>query len=138
MSKRKGGPRAGGRSVFRKHPRTRGKISLTKYFMPYEVGDLAILTAEPAVQKNIYHVRFHGITGLVTGKRGACYELQIQDGGKQKMLIVHPVHLKKYTTSQTGKVVAKPAAKSAPKAEKSEAPKKAVKKVAKKVAKVEA
>jgi hypothetical protein len=99
--------------------------------MPYEVGDLAILTAEPAVQKNIYHVRFHGITGLVTGKRGACYELQIQDGGKQKMLIVHPVHLKKYTTSQTGKVVAK----SAPK---TEAPKKAAKKAVKKVAKVEA
>jgi large subunit ribosomal protein L21e len=133
MSKRKGGPRAGGRSVFRKHPRNRGKISLTKYFMPYEVGDLAILTAEPAVQKNIYHVRFHGITGLVTGKRGSCYELKIQDGGKQKMLIVHPVHLKKYTTSQTGKVVAKPAA---PKA--TEAPKKAVKKSVKKVAKVEA
>lgn len=135
MSKRKGGPRAGGRSVFRKHPRTRGKISLTKYFMPYEVGDLAILTAEPAVQKNIYHVRFHGITGLVTGKRGACYELQIQDGGKQKMLIVHPIHLKKYTTSQTGKVVAKPAAMVAPK---TESPKKTVKKAVKKVAKVAA
>jgi ribosomal protein L21E len=102
--------------------------------MPYEVGDLAILTAEPAVQKNIYHVRFHGITGLVTGKRGACYELQIQDGGKQKMLIVHPVHLKKYTTSQTGKVVAKPAVKAS---KATEAPKKAVKKAAKKAAKVE-
>lgn len=105
MSKRKGGPRAGGRQLYRKHPRTRGKISLTKYFVPYEVGDLAILNVEPAIQKNLYHVRFHGLTGLVTGKRGSCYELQIQDGGKQKMLIVHPVHLKKYLTSQTGKVV---------------------------------
>lgn len=104
--------------------------------MPYQNGDLAILNAESAVQKNLYHARFHGITGLVTGKRGACYELQVQDGGKQKMLIVHPIHLKKYTTSQSGKVVEKVAPKAAPKVD---APKKvAVKKAAsKKAAKVE-
>jgi len=107
--------------------------------MPYEVGDLAILNAESAVQTNLYHVRFHGLTGLVTGKRGACYELQIQDGGKQKMLIVHPVHLKKYTTSQTGKVVAKVAPKVESKKASEPLKKVAVKKAAvKKVAKVEA
>lgn len=95
MSKRKGGPRAGTRQLFRKTPRTRGKISLTKFFMPYKVGDRAVLSAEPAVQKNLYHQRFHGNSGTIVGKRGDCYELQIKDGGKQKIIIVHPVHMRK-------------------------------------------
>ena len=95
MSKRKGGSRAGTRRMFRKTPRTRGKISLTKFFMPYEVGDRAVLVAEPAVQKNLYHQRFHGKSGMIVAKRGDCYELQVKDGGKQKIIIVHPVHMKK-------------------------------------------
>ena len=95
MSKRKGGSRAGTRQLFRKHPRTRGKISLTKFFMPYKVGDRACLSAEPAMQKNLYHQRFHGKSGFIVGKCGDCYELEIQDGGKTKMVIVHPVHMKK-------------------------------------------
>jgi len=95
MSKRKGGPRAGTRRLFRKNHRSKGKISLTKFFMLYKVGDRACLSAEPAVQKNLYHQRFHGKSGFIMGKRGNCYELEIQDGGKAKTIIVHPVHMKK-------------------------------------------
>ena len=95
MSKRKGGSRAGTRKIFRKNARTKGKISLTKFFMPYEVGDRAVLKAEPAVQKSLYHHRFHSKNGVVVGKRGACYEVEIKDGNKKKLIIVHPVHLKK-------------------------------------------
>ncbi len=95
MSKRKGGSRAGTRQLFYKKPRTKGKISLTKYFMPYAVGDKAVLSAEPAMQDNLYHQRFHGSIGTIVAKRGNCYELQIQDGGKQKIIIIHPVHMKK-------------------------------------------
>lgn len=95
MSKRKGGSRAGSRRLFRKTPRTRGKISLTKFFMPYEMGDRAVLSAEPAVQKNLYHQRFHGRAGNIVAKRGDCYELEIKDGNKTKTIIVHPVHMKK-------------------------------------------
>ncbi|MBW2969544.1 50S ribosomal protein L21e [Candidatus Woesearchaeota archaeon] len=95
MSSRKGGFRAGTRKLFSKSPRTKGKISLTKYFMPYKTGDKAVLCAEPAVQKNLYHQRFHGKTGVVIGKRGNCYEIKLRDGGKEKMVIVHPVHLRK-------------------------------------------
>lgn len=95
MSKRMGGSRAGTRRIFCKEPRTRGKISITKFFMPFKIGDTAIMNAEPAIQWNLYHQRFHGKSGVVTGKRGDCYELKVKDGGKMKMLIVHPVHLKK-------------------------------------------
>ena len=95
MSKRLGGSRAGTRRILCKDPRSKGKISLTKFFMPFKVGDTAILNAEPAIQWNLYHQRFHGKAGTVVAKRGDCYELEVKDGGKTKMLIVHPVHLKK-------------------------------------------
>ncbi|PIN74736.1 50S ribosomal protein L21e [Candidatus Woesearchaeota archaeon CG10_big_fil_rev_8_21_14_0_10_37_12] len=95
MGKRKGGSRAGTRRLFRKHPRTKGKISLTKFFTAFKVGDKTILSAEPAVQKNLYHRRFHSRPGVVTGKRGNCYEVQIKDGNQKKLIIVHPVHLRR-------------------------------------------
>ena len=90
-----GGARAGTRRLFCKDPREKGKISLTRFFMPYKIGDRAVLSAEPAIQWNLYHQRFHGKAGIVIGKRGDCYEITIKDGGKEKMVIVHPVHLKK-------------------------------------------
>jgi len=74
--------------------------------MPYGVGDRVLLSAEPAVQKSLYHPRFHGKTGKVIAKRGECYELTIRDGGKEKMIIVHPVHLRKQVSmlsAKTGK-----------------------------------
>jgi len=63
--------------------------------MPFEVGERAQLRAEPAVQKSIYHRRFHSKMGTIAAKRGNCYEVKIKDGGKDKMVIVHPVHLRK-------------------------------------------
>lgn len=63
--------------------------------MPFKVGDRALLSAEPAVQASLYHRRFHGRSGTVTGKRGDCYEVAVKDGNKDKMVIVHPVHLRK-------------------------------------------
>jgi len=92
---RKGGARARTRSLFRKHARAKGKISLTKYFMPFSLGDKTVLSAEPAVQKNLYHRRFHGKIGTILAKRGRCYEVEIKDGNKPKMIILHPVHMKK-------------------------------------------
>lgn len=95
MGSRKGGSRNSTRRVFRKAPRDKGKISLTKYFAKYAVGDKVVLSAEPAVQKNLYHRRFHGKSCKVTGQRGSSYEVEIKDGNKAKMLIVHPIHMKR-------------------------------------------
>ena len=95
MGTRKGGSRNSSRRLFRKSPRERGKISLTKYFAKYEVGDKVVLAAEPAVQKNLYHRRFHGKACKIIGKRGSAYELEMKDGNKAKMLIVHPIHMKR-------------------------------------------
>ena len=95
MVQRIGGFRRKTRYKFRKEKRSRGKISLTKYFQSFDIGDRVYLHLEPAVQKGMYYPRFMGKSGIVKGKRGKCYEVAINDIGKEKMLIVHPVHLKK-------------------------------------------
>ena len=50
---------------------------------------------QTAYQKGMYYPRFHGKSALVMNKKGHCYEVLIKDGGKEKMLIVHPIHLKR-------------------------------------------
>ncbi|RLE45185.1 50S ribosomal protein L21e [Candidatus Woesearchaeota archaeon] len=95
MVKRKGGPRAGSRRVFKKHFRKKGKISLSRYFAQFKEGEKAVLNAEPAIQNGIYHAKFHGLIGTIIGQSGESYKIKIRDGRKEKTLYVHPVHLKK-------------------------------------------
>ncbi len=95
MTKRIGGFRRKTRSKLKKHIRNRGKISIKHYFQRFKAGDKVLLKAEPAVQKGMYFPRFHAKTGTVEGKRGLCYEVRITDGNKKKLLVVHPIHLRK-------------------------------------------
>ena len=95
MVQRIGGFRRKTRSKLRKNIRDKGKISLKKYFQEFKIDDKVSLKAEPAVQKGMYFPRFHGKAGVIKAKKGNCYEVNINDSGKQKTLIIHPVHLKK-------------------------------------------
>ena len=95
MVKRLGGIRRKTRYKFRKQKRARGKISMTRYFQSFAPGDRVYLTVESAVQKGMYHPSFVGKSGIVKGKRGKCYEVTINDLGKEKTLVIHPVHLRK-------------------------------------------
>jgi len=95
MVKRIGGFRRKTRSKLKKPVRKKGKISIKNYFQNFKAGDKVLLKAEPAVQKGMYFPRFHSKVGVVRGKKGTCYEIEIKDGKKQKMLVIHPVHLKR-------------------------------------------
>ena len=95
MTKRIGGLRRKTRHKLAKSLRQKGKISLTTYFQTFEVGERVALRAEPAVQKGMYHPNYYGKAGIVKGKKGRCYEITIKDRTKEKILIVHPVHIKK-------------------------------------------
>ncbi len=94
MVKRIGGFRRKTKHKLKKNIRRRGKISLSKYFQTFKIGDKVLLSAEPAVQKGMYFPRYHGRIGIVKGNAGGCYQVNIKDGKKDKTLIVHPVHLK--------------------------------------------
>ena len=77
MVQRTGGFRRCTRHKLQKPIRKKGKISQRKY------------------QKGMYFPRYHGMVGEVKGKKGNCYNIAIKDHNKDKLLIVHPVHLKK-------------------------------------------
>ncbi|MBI2558365.1 50S ribosomal protein L21e [Candidatus Woesearchaeota archaeon] len=95
MVKRIGGLRRKTRYKFRKESNAKGKISITKYFQSFNNGDRVYFGVESSVQKGMYHPRFMGKSGIVKGKRGRCYEVALNDMGKEKTLVVHPVHLRK-------------------------------------------
>lgn len=94
MATNKGTFRTRTRQKFKKDRRRKGKISMTRLFQEFNIGDKVNLSVESAVQKGMYFPRFYGKTGIIVGKRGACYEVEIKDMNKKKILISHPVHLK--------------------------------------------
>ena len=96
MVKRLYGFRKRTRHKFSKHFRDKGKISLRKFVQTFKVGDKVVLAAEPAYQKGLYLSRFHGRTVEVIGTRGRCYIVEFKDQNKEKSIIVHPIHLKKW------------------------------------------
>lgn len=95
MVKRIGSSIRKSRTKLTKHTRRRGKISTTRYMQSFEGGNKVKLRMEPAVKSGMYHPRFHSKVGVIKGKQGACYEVMIKDGSKNKMLKVHPVHLER-------------------------------------------
>ena len=95
MVKRTGTARRKTRGISTKNIRRKGKVSITSYFTQFEKGDKALLNVEPAVQNGTYYRRYHGKIAEIVKKSGSCYELKVNDQGKQKSLIVHPVHLRK-------------------------------------------
>lgn len=98
MPERKGGNRRKTRQKFSKGLREKGKISLTKYFQEFKEGEKVTLLIESAYQKGMYHRKFYSKTGIVNGKQGKCYLVNIVDGKKEKTVIVHPVHIQKAKT----------------------------------------
>ncbi len=73
----------------------RGMPPVTAFLKEFNVGDKVAIVIEPSVHKGMPFIRFHGRMGEVIGKRGRAYLVKIRDGGKEKVIISHPVHLKK-------------------------------------------
>lgn len=94
MVRRLDGARKKSRQKMTKSQKTKGKISISNFFREFKEGEKAVLKAEPAYQKGIYPLKFHGKIGIIKNKKGNCYEVSVKDG-KEKILVVHPVHLRK-------------------------------------------
>src|SRR3989338_1698572 len=102
MVKKIGGFRKRTRHKLKKHLREKGKLSLSRYFQEFSVGDIVCLKAEPNVIKGMYFPRYHGKKGKVIGQRGNSYIVSLKDGQIEKKLIVHPVHLSKININIEG------------------------------------
>jgi len=95
MVKASKGARRRTRGKLSRSPRERGLSPLTRAFTKYEVGDKACIVIDPSFHKGQPHVRFHGQTGEIQGRRGAAYVLAVNEKGKMKTAIVRPEHLRK-------------------------------------------
>ncbi len=72
-----------------------GKIPLSKYFQEFAEGEAVGLKIQSNVIYGRFFPRFQGLMGRITGKRGDCYGVTFKDGGKEKKVFVHPIHLVK-------------------------------------------
>lgn len=95
MTARKGkGLRRKSRDKLSKNIRERGKIKIREILKELNIGDIVSIKIDPSYHIGMPHPRFHGLTGKVINKRGDCYEIEINDKGKRKIIIAHPAHLK--------------------------------------------
>ncbi len=78
----------------RKPVRTRGKLSLSKYFQEFKEGEAVAFVKEASVISKVSK-RIQGLTGVIEGKRGKAYLVKIKDKAKEKRYLIEPIHLKK-------------------------------------------
>ena len=78
--------------IKRKTLKNKGKIKLSRYFQDFEKGERVAVIRELALQPR-FPQKLQGRTGIIEGKRGSSYILKIKDLNKEKIYIIHPVHL---------------------------------------------
>ena len=88
------GPLHGTRGKLSNDPRERGTSPPQRAIQEYDEGQKVHLKIDPSVREGRFHPRFNGHTGEVVGKQGRAFKVQINDGGKDKILVVRPAHLR--------------------------------------------
>ena len=93
MVKRVGSSRRKSRQLFSVPKKMKGKLPVSRFVKKIAAGGHVQLDLQPSVNKGAYFRRFHGRIGKVVGMQGSCYKVRIRDGGKEKTLLIGPVHL---------------------------------------------
>jgi len=77
-----------------KQVRARGKIKLSDYFQHIKEGSLVSVQRDLGINAS-FPERIQGRSGKVIGTRGDAKLVEMMDGGKRKIFIIHPVHLRR-------------------------------------------
>lgn len=88
------GPLKGTRGKLSNSARERGTSPPQRAIQEYEAGEKVHLHIDPSVRGGRFHPRFNGHTGEVIGKQGRAFKVQINDGGKEKVIIAKAAHLR--------------------------------------------
>ncbi len=96
MTKKSKGPRRKTRKKLSKKVRDRGLIPASVVLHEYKPEDKVVIKINPSVHKGMPHPRFHGKLGSVISERGSSYLVRVKDGGKNKIIIVRPEHLRAF------------------------------------------
>ena len=97
MAKQTGSPRKPGkrgktRSKFKK---TSKKISVNDIMQDFNDGDKVQVVIDSSYHPGLPDKGFHGLTGNISGKRGKSFEVKLNKGNKEMMVVTTAVHLKK-------------------------------------------
>ncbi|WEU39659.1 MAG: 50S ribosomal protein L21e [Candidatus Odinarchaeum yellowstonii] len=94
MVKRTKGYRNRTRKLFSKETRDKGMPPLSYLLKEYEPGDKVTIYINSTIHKGQPHRRYHGRTGTIIGRRGRAYLVSFNIGGKEKIVISRPEHIK--------------------------------------------
>lgn len=84
--------------IKRKAVRQRGKLRLSRYFQEFKEGEKVAVVREQSLNP-AFPIRTQGRNGIIIGKKGSVYIVQIQDGSLQKVHLIAPAHLIKIKTN---------------------------------------
>jgi len=93
LVRRSKGYRSKTRTLFRKQPRERGKVGLSRLLRTYNPGDKVKIRIDSSVHKGMPHRRYHGRVGVIKGRRGRSYVIEIGEGKQTRTLIARPEHI---------------------------------------------
>ncbi|MEM2900998.1 MAG: 50S ribosomal protein L21e [Thermoplasmata archaeon] len=95
MAKSSKGIRVRTRKTLRVKPRDAGMPPVTHFLRQFAEGDKANIVIDPRVIGGQPHPRYNGLCGVISGKQGDAYKVEVVIGSKTKTLIVAPAHLEK-------------------------------------------
>jgi large subunit ribosomal protein L21e len=93
LVRRSKGYRSRTRTLFRKQPRERGKVGLSRLLRTYNPGDKVKIRIDSSVHKGMPHRRYHGRVGIIKGRRGRSYVIEVAEGKQTRILIARPEHI---------------------------------------------
>lgn len=83
------------RKLLRKPIREKGAVPKASImFYPYKEGDRVAIIIDPSFHKGMPHRRYHGLTGVIVGRRGRAYVVKVNVGNKEKVVITYAAHLR--------------------------------------------
>lgn len=97
MVKHSKGYRTRTRKLLKKNIKEKGSIPpLGKIMKKYAEGEYVSIKINPSFHYGMPHRRYHGKVGIIAGKRGRAYEVKVNLGDKEKLIIVRPEHLETF------------------------------------------
>jgi large subunit ribosomal protein L21e len=94
--KKSKGYRVRTRSLFKKNPRERGRMKLSKLLYEYPPGSRVVIMIDSSVQKGMPHRRYHGRVGTIVDRRGRGYIVNVTQGNAVREIIIRSEHLEPY------------------------------------------
>ncbi len=70
-------------------------VTPRRYLLTYKENEKVVIDIHPSVQDGRPHPRFNGRVGIVVGTQGRALKVKVTDGGKEKIIITHPIHVRR-------------------------------------------